>query len=295
MSKKSIFLIFLFLVFLNVPVFAGDDGNDAFLAKIGDRTITMEDFKRFTASYDSEKRKLMENNPQYKATILLRFVQGMVIAKMAREDGFDKRPDIKAQIEVLVNDFLATEYVKAQVIEKMKVTDEDMNLYYKVHKDEFTTPEMMRVRDILVAVAKPVSEEAKEAAKTKAEGILKRIRAGEDFAKLATEFSDDGSSKTKGGDLGFLPRSKMPKDFEKTAFSLKAGEVSDVVETPSGYYIIKAEGRQEAREEPFDKVREKVKAKVFADLKVAKIENFINGAMEKAGVEMNFNAFRPKK
>jgi len=295
MSKKSISLIFLFLLFFSTSVFAGDAVNDTVVAKIGDRKITMEDFKRLTASYDAAKQKLLENNPQYKVTLLQRFVQGMVISMMARENGFDKRPDIKEQLELVVNDFLATEYLKDQVVAKIKVTDEDMDLYYKTHKDEFGSPEMMRVRVIIVGVPEHASEEAKEAAKTKAEGILKRIRAGEDFPKLAAEFSDDGNSKTKGGDLGFLPKGKMSPDFDKAVFSLKVGEVSDVVQTPSGYTIIKAEARKEAIVKPFDKVREQVKAKVFADFRKVKVEEFINGAMEKAGVEIYLDAILPKE
>ena len=82
------------------------------------------------------------------------------------------------------------------------------------------------------------------AARAKAEELLRRVRAGEDFAKLAGEYSQDRGSKSQGGDLGWFGRGVMIKPFEDAAFALKAGEVSGVVETVFGYHIIKVEERR---------------------------------------------------
>lgn len=81
-------------------------------------------------------------------------------------------------------------------------------------------------------------------ARAKIEGLLARVRAGEDFAKLADEFTEDPSGKGKGGDLGWFGRGMMVKPFEEAAFTLKAGEVSGVVETVFGYHIIKVDERR---------------------------------------------------
>lgn len=78
----------------------------------------------------------------------------------------------------------------------------------------------------------------------KAEEIVKRVRGGEDFAKLAKEFSTDTSNKDKGGDLGWFGRGQMVPEFEQAAFTLKPGEVSDIVESTFGYHIIKLEERK---------------------------------------------------
>lgn len=83
-----------------------------------------------------------------------------------------------------------------------------------------------------------------KAARQKAEDILKRVRAGEDFAALATQFSEDPGSRAQGGDLGWFSRGEMVKEFEDAAFALKEGEVSGIVESPFGYHIIKVEGRR---------------------------------------------------
>ncbi len=80
--------------------------------------------------------------------------------------------------------------------------------------------------------------------RAKIEGLLGRVRAGEDFAKLANEFTEDPSGKGTGGDLGWFGRGMMVKPFEEAAFTLKAGEVSGVVETQFGYHIVKVDERR---------------------------------------------------
>jgi parvulin-like peptidyl-prolyl isomerase len=154
---------------------------------------------------------------------------------------------------------------------------------------------MVRARHILVKADKSATEEDRKKAKEKAESIRKRVAAGEDFEKLAAEYSDDNSSKTKGGDLGFFPKGRMGADFDKVAFSLKSGELSPVFETPYGFHIVKGEEKKESIPEPFDRVKEKVKERVLNDFKKAKVDEFVEGAMKDAGVELNLEPFLPAK
>jgi peptidyl-prolyl cis-trans isomerase C len=289
---KKLVLTVLFLLLLSAPTFAGDS---TILAKVNGKEITLSDFNRIVSHYDAEKRKTLEENPQFKATILRRIVQGMVVSKIARDNGFDKRPDIKEQLELLSNDFLSTAYLAESVIGEVNVTEDDMRLYYKAHEDDFKTPEMVRVRDILIRVGKSASDEMKKKAEDKAEDILKRIKSGEDFAKLASEFSDDQHSRKKGGEIGFITKDRVTPDLGKVAFSLKVGEVSPVFETSFGFHILKVEERKEAVLEPFEKVEGKVRERVTEDFKRAKASAFLEKAMKEAGVEINVKPFMPKK
>jgi parvulin-like peptidyl-prolyl isomerase len=150
---------------------------------------------------------------------------------------------------------------------------------------------MVRARHILIRVDKSASEETKKKAREKAEDLLKRIRAGEDFAKLAGEFSEDPVTAEKGGDVGFFPKGRMVPEFEKVCFGLKPGEVSDVFETSYGFHIAKVEEKKPSATLPFDEVKGKVKTKLLDDFRKTRVSDFIEKALKDAGVEMDLAPF----
>ncbi len=257
------------------------------VARIGNRTITVADFNKILAYYDAEQRAMIEKNPQAKPTILWQTVQGMVIAGLAREKGFHKRPEIKGQLEMIINNFLAYQYLQKEVISKIKVTEKEAKAYYDKNPDLFKSPEQVKARHILIQVPKEASEEDKKKLKEKADEVLKKVKAGEDFAKLAAENSDDPGTKSKGGDLGFFSKGSMVPAFEQAAFSLKPGEVSELVETEFGFHVIKVDEKKEAVSEPFEPIKEKVTQQVLREKQEAKVTEFVEQALKKAKVSMN--------
>ncbi len=155
---------------------------------------------------------------------------------------------------------------------RVKPVEADLKAYFEEHKEKYYTKEKRRAQYLLVPIApllpdisvseeeiqqewnQTPHEETVDAShilfgiedptqdaeiKAKAEAVLKRARSGEDFAELAKEFSDDSGSASRGGNLGAFPRGSMVKPFEEAAFSLKPGEISDLVKTDYGYHIIK--------------------------------------------------------
>lgn len=283
--KKVFVLAVLFMIHSYVSALAADD---TVLAKIGDEKITISNFKRMINYFDAGTRKMIEQDPQFKAVVLQNIVQRMVISKMARDKGLDKRPHIKEQIELYSIDLLTSEYLKEEVIAKIDVTEDDIKSYYKAHQEEFEAPEMIRVRHILIRnpMSKSDSIDDKNKRKEKAEEVLKKIKAGEDFAGLASESSEDQASKEKGGDLGLITKGMMVPELEKVAFSLRPGEVSDIIETRYGFHIIKVEEKRESFIEPYEKIKDKVKEKLFNDLKKTGVEEFIRKVEKDAGVEI---------
>ena len=283
--RKCLWILgsFFLMMFIQANVFAQDN---AVVAKIGERKITLTDFKRVTDYFDAERQKMLETNPQLKETVLRQFIQSMVISDLAKQKGFDRVPEIKEQLQFFSDNFLANEYLKREIAQKITVSDDELKSYYDSHKDEFKTQDMVKARHILVRVDNSASDDEKKKAKEKTELYLKKIKDGEDFAKLASDFSDDPGSKAKGGDLGFFPRGRMVKPFDDAAFSLKPGETSGIVETQFGFHIIKVEDRKDSSVESFDVVKERLKQKMSQDRTRKELTDFIDKAMKDSKTEI---------
>jgi peptidyl-prolyl cis-trans isomerase D len=140
---------------------------------------------------------------------------------------------------------------------KPTVSDDEISKYYNAHIADYQVKEQVKVRHILIA-APAGDAKADAAAKAKAEDILKQIKAGGDFAKLAAANSDDPGSKVQGGELGWLDRGKTVPEFDKMAFSLKPGEISPLVKTQFGYHIIQTEEKKDAHTRPLSEVKAEI-------------------------------------
>ncbi len=148
---------------------------------------------------------------------------------------------------------------EAKISESLNVDEAVLRRYYDNNKDQFRSQERVRARHILVKAGSTASKEEKAAAKTKAEGLLKQLKGGGDFAELAKKNSDDPGSAAKGGELDWYARGQLAKAFEDKAFAMKPKETSDLVETEFGYHIIQTLEKEEARLKPFDEVKEQLK------------------------------------
>jgi peptidyl-prolyl cis-trans isomerase C len=143
----------------------------------------------------------------------------------------------------------------------------------------------VRASHILLGVDASASADEKQKAKTKAEDILKKVKAGEDFAKLAKDNSTCPSS-AQGGDLGFFGKGQMVPAFEQAAFSLKTGDVSEVVETQFGYHIIKLTEKKEAETVKLDEVKDRISDYLKNQKMQKAVTDFLNGVKGNSKVEI---------
>lgn len=148
--------------------------------------------------------------------------------------------------------------IDENVKDGITVPDQEIKSFYEENKDKFVEQESVKASHILIRVEKESDEAAGQDALKKTEALLKRARAGEDFAALAKENSEDPSAAQNSGDLGYFSKEQMVPEFSEAAFALKVGDISNVVKTPYGYHIIKCEDKKPQRQVPFDEVREDI-------------------------------------
>jgi peptidyl-prolyl cis-trans isomerase C len=214
-------------------------------------------------------------------------------------DGLKKQyPSEQAFKDSMAEDHLSEDTVKSRIkmnlavqkfVEKefggkVDVSEGEAKAFYDENPEYFTQPESIRASGILIKVDPKFEPAKKEEARKKLEDIQKRVQKGEDFAILAKDFSQDASA-AQGGDLGIIPRGRMPKALDDAAFSLKPGEVSGVVETEMGFHLIKVQEKKPEKVIPFKDAEEKIRQHL-ADQKVKqRVDEYLSELKKTAKIE----------
>jgi peptidyl-prolyl cis-trans isomerase C len=214
----------------------------------------------------SELRKDFQGNEQqFQAAIAAR---GMTTEQM--------RSDAATQLRI-------SKMVQAETFSLPGLSEAEAREFYDKNPDKFK-PEEVRASHILIRV--PNNDQTIVAkAQAKAESVLKQTQGGADFADLAKKYSDD-ESKKNGGDLGFFPRGKLPPPFEQAAFSLKPGQLSEIVVTQFGFHIIKVIDRRVLPMTPFEQVSPQIREMLFTQRKEEKAKAFVESVKNKAKIEV---------
>ena len=174
----------------------------------------------------------------------------------------------------------------AQLEGKVNVTEEDARKFYDENPKQFETTEQVRASHILI---KPIftkgedPNEAKAEAKTKVQDLLKQIKDGADFAQLAMSNSACLSAQ-KGGDLGYFSSGDMTPDFEKVAFELAIGQISDIMETEYGFHIIKVTGHKDAGMMSFDLAKDQIIAQLTDNQQRELTEKYLESLKAEADI-----------
>lgn len=162
------------------------------------------------------------------------------------------------------SDLEKNEIINRQVRNKVNVTAEDVERYYQLNAKKYTTGDRVRLRHILLSLPEGAPPEREKEAMRKAREIHDRALAGEDFAKLARDYSEGAGAKD-GGDIGWVTRGSLLKEIEDLAFNrLSVGAVSEPVRTSLGIHLVKLEIREPGRSLPLSEVREKIKEEIYA-------------------------------
>jgi peptidyl-prolyl cis-trans isomerase C len=183
--------------------------------------------------------------------------------------------------------YVMQKLVESKVINGLAVSDAEIKAFYDKNQEQMKRPERVHLRHVLIKVAKGASAEDKQKAKAKAEDVLAKAKAGGDFAKLATENSDDPGSKVRGGDLSWVSRGQTVPPFEAAAFALKKpNDLSPVVETDFGYHVIQLLEHEDAGVVPLAEVKDKIGEFLKQKQQQEKVQDHIKALRAKGKVEV---------
>lgn len=176
-------------------------------------------------------------------------------------------------------------YIQTEIAPTITVTDEELKIFYDQNLESMREPAQIKLRHILILVPQGATPEEKEAGRQVALDVLSRIQAGEDFAALAAQVSDDKNTKDSAGELPWMARNDMPPDFAAAAFALQAGELGGPLESPVGYHVVQSVERKAERTVPFDEAKPSLETIAKQQILQLRIRQVTDELKTQAGVE----------
>ena len=288
---------------------------DRVVAIVNDSAITLSELNAATAGLidikDSDKDK-KKNIIETKSKVLDQLIEKKLVEQAANKAGItvsekeidNAIEDVKKQNNISQQELLSTlarsgltfkeyrEQLKDQIRQvkftnkefrsNVKISHEDVETYYRQNQDKFTGPLMHKLRIIsLLATDQGKGTDTEE----KAKQVLSMIRRGEDFAKLAKEYSH-GPDAQEGGDLGYVKAGEMDKAIEKVAAGLKIGEISDIIKTSTGFHIIQVIDRKKGEPQPLTAVEGEIRNIIFQKIIDERYKIWLEEIMKKAYIEV---------
>jgi len=229
--------------------------------------VTDEQFKRVLDNIRKENK--LESDEQFNAALKQ---EGITIEQL--------RKNLEKQMVI-------NQVQQVEVAGKVGISESEAQAYYDEHKDQFTTPASLTLRELLVAVksdGKTVNVAADEAAKAKAEGLVVRARAGEPFAALVAEASD-APSKANGGLVGPLSAGELDPGVRKLIEGLKPGQVTDVFRTGGGYALLQLDTSTPPVVKSFETARDDIAQKVYESKRTAEFGRYLARLRSQAIIE----------
>jgi len=233
---------------------------------------------------------------------------GLILKRTGSEEALNRQLKSVGMTEQELRKKITETAIAQAVLEreiKVTVTDDDVKKFYEENPAHFEQPEMVRASHILFSTRDPDTHQPlpddKKAAKRKlAEDVLKRARDGEDFTKLAKEYSEDPGVKENNGEYTFPrasadPRRAMVPEFEAAAFSLNTNQISDIVTTQFGYHIIKLHEKIPAQQVPLAKIADNLKETLKRREMEKRVPDYMEKLAKAANVEILDEKLKPKE
>ncbi|KAF0146384.1 MAG: peptidyl-prolyl cis-trans isomerase C [Nitrospirae bacterium] len=212
------------------------------------------------------------------------------------KEAFKKKKDFYSALEkmgltedsyrrLIEKELISRKFIKQEVEDKIRLSEANLEDYYNKNKGKFVSPDRIRVREMSINVSPTATQAEREEKKKQAEDLLKRVKAGEDFAALAYKYSED-DYRMKAGDLGLSHKGRLMQELEEAAYRLNIGEVSGLIETIYGYHIIRLEEKKPEEQLDFAGVKDSLKKELEGKRYKEAREALIKALKEKAVISI---------
>lgn len=272
---KKTFLVLFSIVFL-VSCSKGGGAKGDYVVKIDNTTISKEEAQAEMNSLP-EMAKQFFQGPEGTAKFVDELVKKEMLYLEAKKKGLDKDKDFQRKVEEFKKISLINALLEKEIEKSAKVTDKDVKDFYDGHKDDFTVNTQVKISQIVV---KNESEAKK---------VQERLKAGEDFGKVAADMSADKATAKSGGNLGSFKKGELAPELEDTVFRLKKGEVGMPMKMKDGIHILKVTDAKGTVVE-FDKVKGLISQKLTAEKQRTSFEKYLEDLKKNYKVDVNKDA-----
>lgn len=244
------------------------------LASFGGQTITLGEFNQLWEQIPEEYKLQLD-----KTIVLNQMISERLLIQEAKNMGLEEDEYVLEQIKKITEQILVQTLIQKEILDKVQVSEEEVEEYYKENQDKFTEKEQVHLYNILV--------ETEE----KAQEILEELKAGKDFSEVAKENSI-GPSASKGGDLGYLSKGTIIPEIEEVIFVLEIEELSKVVKTDFGFHILKITDKKPETIKTLEEVKEDILQTLLPTKQNKAFENLLENLKSKADIEINEEALK---
>lgn len=316
--KKFAVLILLYAVLL-FPACLKAEIVDGIVAVVNNEVVTQAElnaillplYTQYKSTYSDEE--LLMKIDEAKKNILYKLIEDKLILQEAHKIGMPATDEeVAERLEQIKSQFSSSEEFKSalasqgltvvdlkekyreqlikekmvnrEVRSRVSVTPIEIALFYEKNEDDFNLPAQVKVMTIMIRKSEADPESNTDSLK-KIKMIELKIAEGEDFAKLAREYSQDPSA-VDGGDMGYIGKGQMMKKIDEVIFSLQPGEISETIETPVGYHVFKIVEVKEAGAESFDEARMQIENYLFQEKAKERFDEWMTNLKENAYISV---------
>jgi len=242
---------------------------ETILVSFDGQTITLGEFNQLWEQIPENYKLQLD-----KSTVLDQMISEKLLIQEAINMGLEEDKDALEQIKKITEQILVQTLIEREILDKVKVSDEETEKYYAENKNDFTEKEQVHLFNILVET----EEEAQD--------ILERLKTGADFSEIAKEKST-GPSAAQGGDLGYLSKGTIIPEIEEVVFALEAGEMSEVVKTEYGFHILKVSDKKPEILKTLEEVKEDIIQILLPTKQKEAFENLLEELKSEVEIEIN--------